>query len=103
MGCRPVQAKTFAALDVHVRGSVATIIDRDSGELRRRRLSGSASEVTDFVAALPGPVRATYEAGPTGFALLAEPAGLRGDGISWSPVFIERGISEGILARRESR
>ena len=63
------QARTFVALDVHVSGTVAAMIDRESGELRRRRLSGSGAEVAEFVAALPGPVRATYEAGPTGFAL----------------------------------
>jgi len=63
------QAKTFVALDVHVSKTVAAMIDRESGELTRRRLSGRASEVCDFVAGLPGPVRATYEAGPTGFAL----------------------------------
>jgi hypothetical protein len=63
------QAKTFVALDVHVSKTVAAIIGRESGELRRQRLSGRASEVTEFVAGLPGPVRATYEAGPTGFAL----------------------------------
>ena len=53
------QAKTFVALDVHVSKTVAAIIDRDSGELRRQRLSGRASEVTAFVAGLDGPVRAT--------------------------------------------
>ena len=64
-----MQAKTFVALDVHVGGAVAAVIDRDSGELRWQRLSGRGGEVCGFVAALPGPVRATYEAGPTGFAL----------------------------------
>ena len=63
------QAKTLVALDVHVSGTVAAIIDRGSGELRRQRLSGRAVEVCEFVAGLEGPVRATYEAGPTGFAL----------------------------------
>ena len=64
-----VQAKTFVALDVHVSGTVAAMIDRDSGELWRRRLSGRVSEVAEFVAGLEGPVCATYEAGPTGFGL----------------------------------
>ena len=64
-----VQAKTFVALDVHVSGTVAAIIDRDSGELGRLRLSGRSSVVCGLVAAMPGPVCATYEAGPTGFAL----------------------------------
>ena len=53
------QAKTFVALGVHVSATVAAIIDRDSGELRRQRLSGRASEVAQFVAGLAGPVRAT--------------------------------------------
>jgi len=47
-----VQAKTFVALDVHVSGTVAAMIDRDSGELWRRRLSGRAVEVAEFVAGL---------------------------------------------------
>jgi hypothetical protein len=64
-----VQAKTFVALDVHVSGTVAAVIDRDSGELCRQRLSGRVSEVAEFVAGLAGPVCATYEAGPAGFAL----------------------------------
>src|SRR4051812_10854065 len=63
------QAKTSVALDVHVSGTVAAILDHESGELRRRRLSGRSEEVAAFVAGLPGPVRATYEAGPTGFVL----------------------------------
>jgi transposase len=63
------QAKTWAAFDVHVSGVVAATLDRDSGELRVRRLSGSSDEVAVFAAGLARPVRATYEAGPTGFVL----------------------------------
>ncbi len=55
------QAKTFVALDVHVSKTVAAIIDRESGELTRQRLSGRASDVAVFVAGLQGPVCATYE------------------------------------------
>jgi transposase len=57
------------ALDVHVRGARAAIVDSESGELRRQRLSGRSAEICEFVAGLKGPVRVTYEAGPTGFAL----------------------------------
>src|SRR3954447_18402522 len=73
------QAKTFVGLDVHVSGIVAAVIDGASGELRRRRLSGGAVEVTEFVAGVPGPVRVTYAAGPAGFALAGglEAAGVR--------------------------
>ena len=45
------QAKTFVALDVHAAGTVAAVIDRESGELRRQRLSGRVSEVCEFVEA----------------------------------------------------
>lgn len=88
------QAKTFVALDVHVSGTVAAIIDRDSGELRRRRLSGSASEVAEFVAGLPGPVRATYEAGPTGFALARRLQAADVDCLVCAPGLIPRGPSD---------
>jgi transposase len=37
--------------------------------LRAQRLPGSSEEMTAFAAGLAGPVRATYEAGPTGFVL----------------------------------
>jgi hypothetical protein len=48
----------------------------DSGELRRRRLSGRPSEVTQFVAGLQGPVRANAALvpGPTGPQLLVASA-----------------------------
>jgi hypothetical protein len=58
-----------AAFDVHVSGAVAATLERDSGELRVRRLAGGSEAVVEFVAGLAGPVRATYEAEPTGFVL----------------------------------
>ena len=39
------QAKTWAAFDVHVSGVVAATLDRDSGELRVRRLAQKLSPV----------------------------------------------------------
>ena len=88
------QAKTFVALDVHVSATVAAIIDRDSGELRRQRLSGRGSEVCEFVAALPGPVRVTYEAGPTGFALARRLQAAGVDCLVCAPGLIPRGPSD---------
>jgi len=88
------QAKTFVALDVHVSATVAAIIDRDSGELRRQRLSGRASEVAQFVAGLAGPVRATYEAGPTGFALARRLQAAGVDCLVCAPGLIPRGPSD---------
>ena len=63
------QAKTWVAFDVHISGVVAAVLERESGELRVQRLAAGSEEVTAFAAGLPGPVRATYEAGPTGFVL----------------------------------
>src|SRR3954464_15594366 len=88
------QAKTFVALDVHVSATGAAIIDRDSGELRRQRLSGRGSEVCEFVAALPGPVRATYEAGPTGFVLARRLQAAGVDCLVCAPGLIPRGPSD---------
>src|SRR5215211_9372534 len=88
------RAKTWVGLDVHVSGTIAVVLDGDSGELRRRRLSGRGEEIAAFVAGLPGPVRATYEAGPTGFALARrlEAAGV--DCLVCAPGLIPRGPSD---------
>ena len=82
------------ALDVRVSGTVAAIIDRDSGELRRQRLSGRAAEVAQFVAGLDGPIRATYEAGPTGFALARRLEAGGVDRLVYAPGLIPRGPSD---------
>jgi transposase len=63
------QARSWAGLDVHASRVVAATVDRESGELAVRRLSGRTADVVAFCARLPGPVRVAYEAGPTGFAL----------------------------------
>jgi len=61
--------RTSAGLDVHARSVVAAAIDGVTGELFRSRLSPSYDHVTSWLAGLPGPVAAVYEAGPTGFGL----------------------------------
>jgi len=63
------QVRSWAGLDVHRASVVAATMDRDTGELRVRRLAGETREVVAFCVALPGPTRVAYEAGPTGFAL----------------------------------
>jgi len=68
-GADMAQAKTWVGLDVHAAKVVAAIVDAESGELRVQRLSGRSGKVAEFCAGLPGPVRAGYEAGPTGFGL----------------------------------
>jgi transposase len=91
-----MQARTWVGLDVHVSGTAAAVLDRDSGEVRRRRLSGRGEEVAEFVAGLPGPVRATYEAGPTGFALARRLQAAGVDCLVCAPGLIPRGPSDRI-------
>ena len=64
-----MQTMTWVGLDVHARSVHAAAIDAETGELRRARLGGETDEVVRFLGALRGPVRAVYEAGPTGFGL----------------------------------
>ncbi|HEY2437508.1 MAG TPA: hypothetical protein VGH93_10015 [Solirubrobacteraceae bacterium] len=47
------------------------MVDAESGEMTVHRLSAETAKVVAFCRALPGPTRAAYEAGPTGFALAA--------------------------------
>jgi transposase len=59
----------FAGLDVHAHKTAAAAIKLGSGEVWRARLAGSPQAAIEWLESLPGPVRAVYEAGPTGFGL----------------------------------
>ena len=59
----------FAGLDVHARTTAAAAVKLGSGEVWTARLDGSSGAVIEWLQGLPGPVRAVYEAGPTGFGL----------------------------------
>ena len=63
------QIRTYAALDVHMSKVAAVTVDSETGELRHKRLPGDTRRVANYVAKQPGPVLATYEAGPTGYGL----------------------------------
>src|SRR6266516_843702 len=60
---------TCVGLDVHARSTHAAAVELVSGELRRARFGADSEELIAWLAALPQPLRAYYEAGPTGFAL----------------------------------
>ncbi len=64
------KARSLVGLDVHATKIVAAVIDAETGELQFR-MSGDGA-AAGFCAALPGPVRAAYEAGPTGYGLARE-------------------------------
>ena len=64
------KARTLVGLDVHAAKIVAAMLDAETGELRFQRLAGESGPVVESLRArLPAPVRATYEAGPTGYGL----------------------------------
>jgi transposase len=58
---------TWVGFDVHARSAHAAAIDVMSGELTRMRFGSGLEGPVAWLGALPGPVRACYEAGPTGF------------------------------------
>ncbi len=66
------KARTLVGLDVHATKIVAAVLDAETGELRTFRMNGDAGEAAAFCAGLPRPVRAAYEAGPTGYGLARE-------------------------------
>ncbi len=73
------ESMALVGLDVHQAQTVAAVLDPGTGELRVERLRGEPAKVVPvFLEELERPVRAVYEAGPTGFALVrvAEERGL---------------------------
>jgi transposase len=60
---------TWVGLDVHARSMHAAAIDSMTGELTRKRFGAGVVEPVAWLGSLAGPVRACYEAGPTGFGL----------------------------------
>ena len=63
------QSMSLVGLDVHASQTHAAVLDTFTGELRGVKLRMAPGQVVEFLATLPGPVRAVYEAGPTGFGL----------------------------------
>jgi transposase len=60
---------TYVGFDVHARSAHAAAIDVISGELSRVRFGPGIQTPVDWLRTLSGPVRACYEAGPTGYGL----------------------------------
>ena len=60
---------SYVGLDVHARSVVAGVIDVGSGEVRSQRVPPGPEATVAWLKTLPAPVRAVYEAGPTGYGL----------------------------------
>jgi hypothetical protein len=56
----------LAGLDVHARKTAAAAVRLGSGEVWKAQVAGSPSAAVAWLQALPGPVRAVYEAGRPG-------------------------------------
>jgi transposase len=66
---------TWVGMDVHARSMHVAVVSAASGELSRARFGGEVEPVVEWLAVLPGPVHAVYEAGPTGYGLARSAAG----------------------------
>lgn len=94
------KARTLVGLDVHAAKVVAAILDAETGELRVQRLGGETEPVVRLIRSLDGPVRASYEAGPTGYGL-ARALDLAGvDCVVAAPGKIPRGATEKVKTDR---
>lgn len=63
------EAIQFVGLDVHAAQTAAAAVELGSGVVRQQRIVGPPVSAVQWLAGLPGEVRAVYEAGPTGFGL----------------------------------
>src|SRR5688572_27809286 len=85
------QGMRWVGLDVHAHASAVAIFDDVTGEVITRRVNGRPIEVLAVLRELRAPVRAVYEAGPTGYGLVRR---ARAEGIEMA------GCSPGNIERR---
>lgn len=64
-----VEGIRWVGLDVHAFRTAVAVFDTATGEVVKRTVMGRPHEVFELLGSLPGPVRAVYEAGPTGYGL----------------------------------
>jgi transposase len=93
------KAMSLVGLDVHARQTHAAVLVPDTGEVSVSKLRMEPAEVVGFLEGL-GPVRAVYEAGPTGLTL-ARAAQKRGVDIRVvAPGSIPRGSGDRVKTDR---
>jgi transposase len=63
------ETMTVAGFDVHARSIDGAAVHVPTGELVRIRFGGGVDGPIEWLRSLSGPVRACYDAGPTGFGL----------------------------------
>jgi len=94
------KARTLVGLDVHAAKIVAAVLDAESGELQVFRLGGDVGQAAALCAGLPRPVRAAYEAGPTGYGLARELAARGVECVVAAPGKIPRAAADRVKTDR---
>src|SRR4051794_20308187 len=94
------KARTLVGLDVHATKIVAAVLDAETGELRWFCVGGDVAEAAGLCAGLPRPVRAAYEAGPTGYTLARELACRGVDCVVAAPSKIPRAAGDRVKTDR---
>jgi transposase len=94
------KARTLVGLDVHAAKIVAAVLDAETGELQFFTLGGDVEQAAGLCAGLPRPVRATYEAGPTGYALARELIGRGVEVVVAAPSKIPRASGDRVKTDR---
>jgi len=94
------KAKTLVGLDVHALKIVVAVLDAETGELQTFSMSGESEKAAGFCAGLPAPVRAAYEAGPTGYGLARELAKRRVECVVAAPSKIPRASGDRVKTDR---
>ncbi len=61
--------RTSVGLDVHALSEGTCALDGETGELIDGRLTPADEDIWAWLQTLPGPIKVTYEVGPTGYGL----------------------------------
>ncbi len=94
------KARSLVGLDVHATKIVAAVLDVETGQLQCFTMTGESAKAAEFCAGLPRPVRAAYEAGPTGYGLARELATRRVECVIAAPSKIPRGSGDRVKTDR---
>jgi len=94
------KARSLVGLDVHAAKIVAAVLDAETGELTFFGMDADVGRAAGFCAGLPRPVRATYEAGPTGYGLARELTKRRVECVVAAPSKIPRASGDRVKTDR---
>lgn len=94
------KARSLVGLDVHATKIIAAVLDAETGQLQTFAMSGEIDNAAAFCAGLPRPVRAAYEAGPTGYGLARELAKRRVACVVAAPSKIPRASGDRVKTDR---